>query len=102
MLYTFPNTAYLFINPGLNTIRLVEEFVEREGINEALFAQLGQIQQVLVALVDAGQATLHVGRLTILHTANTGQVPGSSFGHRACAQANLVAAVLARPYSHKR
>lgn len=58
--------AYLLIYPGLDSISLVEEFVEGESIQETLLAKLGKLQKLLVTAIDGPKTSLHLGRISVL------------------------------------
>lgn len=47
------------------TVGLVEQLVQREGVEEALLPQPGQVEQVLVAVVDGRQSLQYRGALPV-------------------------------------
>lgn len=60
--------TYLLIDPLVDAVSLIEEFVECQCIEQSLFAHLGQLKQLLVATVNGAKTTEHLRVLTVLHT----------------------------------
>ena len=60
--------TYFLINPLVDGVGLVEEFVESEGIEQTFLAQLGELKQFVVATIDSPETAEDLWVLTVLHT----------------------------------